>query len=345
MMNYAAIRSILLTVILLSASWAAFGAVGGTAVSAILFVLAACFLVRESRWTRSLRIAAVVLGLSALVGLLVPAVMAAREEARCMQCSYMLKQIGAGVRNYYDNHGCYPLPCTRDKAGRPMHSWRVLVLPYFSSCNEHEYDLNEPWDSPRNMKAFEPYQHVYCCPTAQSWPPRSGTTNYVAVIGRTSAWHRSYMSQKDPDTQQQKAETFLIVETANSEIQWTEPKDISVDDLPALRSLIANSPHRRNNGYFFHETPAMNAVLVDGDMMFRFPHDSRPNVLTILKNLLPPPPSMAKRTKDNFLDDAYPEEPPAIHWPHCIGLPVWIVSLGLLFYQVTCSRAGHARSS
>ena len=36
-MNYGVIRSILLTLIMLSASWAAFGAVGGTAVSAILF--------------------------------------------------------------------------------------------------------------------------------------------------------------------------------------------------------------------------------------------------------------------------------------------------------------------
>jgi len=42
-MNYGAIRAILLSVILLFASWAAFGAVGGTAVCVILFVLAAYF--------------------------------------------------------------------------------------------------------------------------------------------------------------------------------------------------------------------------------------------------------------------------------------------------------------
>ena len=142
-MNYGAIRSILLTVILLSASWAAFGAVSGTAVSAILFVLAAYFLVRESRWTRSIRIAAVVLGLSALVGLAVPAVKAARETARCMQCVNRLKQLAAGVQNYHDVQGCYPLPCTRDKAGRPMHSWRLLILPYFTSWDvDGHYDLN-----------------------------------------------------------------------------------------------------------------------------------------------------------------------------------------------------------
>ena len=343
-MNYGAIRSILLSVILLSASWAAFGAVSGTAVSVILFVLAAAFLVRESRWTRSIRIAAVLLGLSALVGLVLGAVPSAREAARCMGCANNLKQIGMGVRAYCDEQGCYPLPCTRDKAGRPMHSWRLLILPYL--INEHSnYDLNEPWDSPSNRNALARYQHAYCCPTAQSWPPYSGTTNYVAIVGRRAAGRHMDASQKDLDSQQQKAETFLIVETANSEIQWKEPKDIYVDDLPALRSLIDNSPHRRNNGYYSRETPAMNAVLIDRDMMFMLPCDSTPNVLTSLKCLLPPDKNW-KGTKDDFLDIFYKEEPPPpIHWPHCIGLPVWIVSLGLLIYQLTCSRKSRPEAS
>jgi hypothetical protein len=219
-----------------------------------------------------------------------------------------------------------------------MHSWRVLVLPYFSSCIEAEYDLNESWNSPRNRKVFAEYQHVFCCPTAQSWRSRSGTTNYVAVVGRKAAARHVDASEQNLDSQQQKADTFLIVETANSESPWKEPKDIYVDDLSALRSLIANSPHRRNNGYYSRETPAMNAVLIDRDMMFLFPWDSRTNVLTSLKCLLPPDKNW-KGTKDDFLDRYYKEEPPPpIHWPHCIGLPVWIVSLGLLFYEVTCRR-------
>ena len=334
---YGAIRSILLGVVLLSASWAAFGAVSGTAVSAILLASAACFLARESHWTRSIRVAAVLLGLSAVVGLAVPAVKVAREAARCMGCMNNLKTIALGVQLYHDVHGCYPLPCTRDKLGRPMHSWRLLILPFFTSYNvDGYYDLNEPWDSPSNRKALAEFGNVYCCLTAQGWPPRSTTTNYVAVVGRTPAWRQVDANQKDLDSQQQKADTFLIVEMANSAIQWSEPKDIYLDDLPALQSLIANSPHRRSNGYFFRETPAINAVLVDGDMLFLFPRDSTPSVLTALKDLLPPDPAKAETriTKDNFLDSLYTEEPPPpINWPHCIGLPVWIAAVALLYYQ------------
>lgn len=340
-MNYGAIRWILLTVILLPASWAAFGAVSGTAVSAILLASAACFLVRESRWTRSIRIAAVLLGLSAVVGLFLDAAGSARERARCMHCLNNLKQIAIGVQLYHDHHGCYPLPCTRDEAGRAMHSWRVLILPYITSQNvEGLYDRKEPWDSPHNRKALDVFRSVYGCPTAQGWPPRATTTNYVAVVGRRPAWRHADASQKNPDSQQQKADTFLIVEMANSAIQWSEPKDIYLNDLSALRSLIANSPHRHSNDYFSRETPAMNAVLIDGDMMFLFPSDSTPNVLTSLKYLLPPDPTEAERryTKENYLDRFYKVEPPPIHWPHYIGFPLWIVSLGLLFYQVTCSK-------
>ena len=85
------------------------------------------------------------------------------------------------------------------------------------------------------------------------------------------------------------AQTFLVTEMANSKIQWTEPKDINFSDLEALRSLAANAPHLRNNGYFYHGTPAVNALLVDGDMLFMLPCDANANALTAV---LPPSEAM-----------------------------------------------------
>ncbi len=48
---------------------------------------------------------AVVAGLAAL---LLPAVMAAREAGRRMQCASNLKQIGLGAANYESSHGVFP---------------------------------------------------------------------------------------------------------------------------------------------------------------------------------------------------------------------------------------------
>src|SRR5262245_61466677 len=204
-MNYGVVRSILLAVILLSASWAAFGAVSGTAVSAFLFVLTAVFLVKESRWTRSIRIAAVVLGLSAVVGLLVPAVHSAREAALGMQCENHLRQIGIAVRNYGDVCGCYPPTCTDDKSGRAMHSWRSLLKEFLSPIPDR-YNYNEPWDSPSNRGFMADHRlaYIYQCPADQAArAPGSTATSYVAIVGKRAKWrHGRTESTTAEDTDQ-----------------------------------------------------------------------------------------------------------------------------------------------
>src|SRR5687767_7348364 len=66
-----------------------------------------------------------------LMGLLLPAIQAARSAARRSQCANHLKQLGLGAQNYYSHHQTYP-PGARihpddSKVGV---SWRVLLLPY-----------------------------------------------------------------------------------------------------------------------------------------------------------------------------------------------------------------------
>src|SRR5690606_17767117 len=65
-----------------------------------------------------------------LVALLLPAVQSARETARRVQCANNLKQIGLAMHNYMDVNGAFPPAYLADSDGKPMHSWRVLILPY-----------------------------------------------------------------------------------------------------------------------------------------------------------------------------------------------------------------------
>jgi hypothetical protein len=324
--------TLLLVLVVASASWAAFGTVGGTAVSAILLALAVQFWAGKSHRPRLLRAAAAILGLAALICLLVPAVNAARETARCSQCKNNLKQIGLALRNYWDTWGSFPPTSTYDESGRPMHSWRLLIKPYLdSSATYDSCNLNEPWNGASNRRLLAHREYIYQCPAdPTAWAPDCTTTSYLAVVGRRAAWRWNRPeTPEEGDLHRQSADTFLVVEMADSAVQWPEPKDVRFNDIPALRSLAAKSPHARNNGYFYYKTPALNAVLVHGDMLFIFPWDSTTGVLT---GLLPPekPRIGAERgPKYDPFSQLYREEL-RINWFHSIGLPVWIVAVWLL---------------
>jgi len=65
-----------------------------------------------------------------LVSLLLPAVQAAREAARRMQCGNHLKQLTLALHNYHDTHGAFP-------AGRTMRSisTHAFLLPYIEQTS------------------------------------------------------------------------------------------------------------------------------------------------------------------------------------------------------------------
>jgi prepilin-type N-terminal cleavage/methylation domain-containing protein len=70
-----------------------------------------------------------------LVALLLPAVQAAREAARRMQCSNHLKQYGLGIHNYHDTYKMFPIGAGgANGSAMPRLSWQVRILPYMEQA-------------------------------------------------------------------------------------------------------------------------------------------------------------------------------------------------------------------
>ncbi len=126
----------------------------------------------------------------ACVGILFqPASGAAREAARTMSCTNNIKLIALALHNYHDVYGSFPPAHVTDEDGVPMHSWRVLILPYIEMQSLYtKYRFDEPWNGPNNIKLLDDMPPCYQCPSSDiNRNEASRFTSYVAVVGNDVA--------------------------------------------------------------------------------------------------------------------------------------------------------------
>lgn len=144
-----------------------------------------------------------------LVALLLPAVQAAREAARRMQCSNNMKQLGLAMHNYHDSYKRFPAlgyngvpnPPNRGlgiNAGR-HYSWAISILPYVEQSPLYDRfmaqarpsgpGLPDPWSMANNAWENENWKKdipSYRCPSDPP-PTNRGESpsilNYKACVG------------------------------------------------------------------------------------------------------------------------------------------------------------------
>ena len=157
--------------------------------------------------------------------LLFPMIPTAREAARRMQCANNMRQIMLAFHNYHDKYGHFPPAYTADENGKPLHSWRVLILPYIEQQGLYDQiRLDEPWDSEHNRQFHSEAPYIFQC---RSGDPResvlvpvpSGTT-YSIVYGAETAFHGS---QGTSITDRKVlSETIFLVER-RIPVNWMDP--------------------------------------------------------------------------------------------------------------------------
>lgn len=198
------------------------------------------------------------------------------------RCAKNLRQIGLAILNYEAANGHLPPAYVADENGNPINSWRVLIIPQLEMNVEYEqYNLKEPWDGPNNSKFY------YCpwdfqCPIEytsnrlidlnQPDPTIPDTVSYVAVVGPGTAWPGD-KKIKMSDFVDGPENTILVVEIANSDIHFTEPRDLDIRQM----SMVIHSKTGIGNNH----QGGVRAVFADGSVRY-LPNDLSPEMLKAL---------------------------------------------------------------
>ena len=117
-----------------------------------------------------------------LVALLLPAVQAAREAARRLQCVNNLKQIGVALHGYHDASRTFPtggwiaLP-TQPETRNMNIGWSAAVLPWLEQRALYDgLNVGLPYNASANSTAAGSVLRVYLCPSE----PRRSEWNTLA---------------------------------------------------------------------------------------------------------------------------------------------------------------------
>ena len=116
-----------------------------------------------------------------LIALLLPAVQAAREAARILQCQNNLKQLGLAVLNYESQWNYFP-PSSHwepgaslsrgntSQVGRLRENWVIMVLPFLEQQPLYDkFDLTQRITSVVNAPARATQFAVMLCPTDSNY--------------------------------------------------------------------------------------------------------------------------------------------------------------------------------
>jgi prepilin-type processing-associated H-X9-DG protein len=161
-------------------------------------------------------------------------------------CRNNLKAIVIGLHNYHDTYGTLPPAYITDATGKPIHSWRIMILPFIEEKPLYDrYRFDEPWDGPNNIQLLSEMPSIYGCP-ASSTNRSLGIANYLAVVGPHAAWQGETPRSLDQFADGTSG-TLLVVESHGSGICWLQPTDLDADLMPKQinppASAGISSPH------------------------------------------------------------------------------------------------------
>jgi hypothetical protein len=196
--------------------------------------------------------------------LLFPSIRKVRNGAG-QQLRVNVKSIALAMYSYAMEHGDrLPPAVLRSKDGKPLLSWRVLLLPYLEQKPLfQQFKLDEAWDSPHNQALVDKMPRTYW---AEDEVPL-GLTRFQVFVGPGTAFEsKDGISLDDfPDGTWR---TISVVEAAKP-VPWSKPEDLVYDPdgpLPALGG-VHTIPAYHVLEWTFGKKPVFYVGFVNGSVL------------------------------------------------------------------------------
>lgn len=174
--------------------------------------------------------------LSAAIVPLTQMVTKSGQAAARAQSTNNLKQIALAFHNYHDTYRHFPAQAVYGPDGKPLLSWRVLILPFVDQDALYkEFHLDEPWDSAHNKKLLDKMPKLYALPREGAKP---GTeTHYLGFAGKGALFDgKKGISIRE--ISDGTSNTLMVVEAADG-VPWTKPEDLPFDKDKPLPKMAA----------------------------------------------------------------------------------------------------------
>jgi hypothetical protein len=167
--------------------------------------------------------------------------------AYCMSHMRTLQYV---LVQFYFDHGFLPA-YTVDENNKPLHSWRVLLLPYIEEEELYKkIHLDEPWNSEYNSQFHDYVIPLYHCPVNPN--RRKPITNYFFITGRGSLFNESgkYFANKShvlgmiiPTNSREIGTKKILLVESSKETNWMCPVDITFDEYNSDKFKPATDAH------------------------------------------------------------------------------------------------------
>lgn len=214
----------------------------------------------------------VVIGIiGVLVALLLPAVQAAREAARSLQCKNRLKQLHTAAASYsaatageVPGYGKYRMIFPGGSTAltphnvrcSPGHNWVVTLLPHLEGDNFISgWDSTKPWNNPVNIELGQRSVEILVCPSNDDIV--AGDLNYVINVGAADmnvlqAYDGKDLAGQAPSEAQMQTHNRIAFDwNQDGVVPGKAPTYEDADDASVTRSTGASWVHLGNKNYSY----------------------------------------------------------------------------------------------